>query len=215
MARPRIRYAQDSNSIVLTYHLPGGWFAPLAVAWSMAGGLAVGIGVAVVLAVVGATAISFGQALMAGTVIVAITLYVLGSRWAQRVRFLRVTFDYAQNALAVWRAYAGQRPAWFAFEDVAGFRLVARSAGWRAGCALVMDVYDAEPEILVALGRRADDEGTALPHLVARLEAQLTLRLEPDEPVYAAPPVPARRWPHEDISGAPEHDVYHYQQSSE
>lgn len=215
MVRAHISYAQDPNCIVLTYRLPGGWFAPLAAAWSIAGGLAVGIGIAVVLAVVGAGVISFGQALIAGAVIVAFALYVLGSRWAQRVRFLRVTFDYAQNALAVWRAYAGQRPAWFAFEDVAGFRLVARSAGWRTGCALVMDVYGAEPEILVALGRRADDERTALPHLVARLEAQLTLRFEPDDSVYAAPLAPARRWPHEDTSGAPEHDVYHYQQSPE
>ena len=84
-----------------------------------------------------------------------------------------------------------------------GFRLVARR---RTGCALVMDIYGAEPEILVALGRRADDERTALPHLVARLEAQLTLRLDPDDSVYAAPLAPARRWPH---------DVYHYQQSPE
>jgi hypothetical protein len=215
MARARIRYTEGSNCVILTYHLPGGWLAPLVGFWCVAGGLAVGIGVAVALTVAGLTdTITFRQVLIAVTVIVAGMLYAAGYLWALRTRFLRLTFDYAGDRIEIYPAYANRRPAQYAFGDVFAFRLIDRSTAWRAGCALLMEKYGDEPETLLALNRHCDDERTALPHFVARLEAQLEVNPVADTdphplPLSVALPVPVRR-----AHGDP-YDVYNAQQPPE
>jgi hypothetical protein len=215
MSRARIQYAERSNRVILTYHLPGGWFAPLVGFWCMVGGLAVGIGVAVALTVAGLIEpATFRQVLIVVTAGMAVFLYAAGYLWALRTRFLQITFDYARDRIEIYPAYANRRPVWYAFEDVFAFRLFDRSTAWRAGCALMMERYGDEPETLLALNRHCDDERTALPHFVARLEAQLEVNPDAETDPRPSPlpvmlPVPARRG-----HGGP-HDVYDAQQPPE
>jgi hypothetical protein len=226
MFRARVRYAEGSNRVMLTYYLPGGWFAPLVGLWCIAGGLAVGIGVAVALTVAGLVDThTFRLVLIVVTGIMAVTLYAAGYLRALRTRFLRITFDYARRLIGIHPAYANQRPVWYAFEDVHAFRLIDRSNAWRVSCALLMEPYDGEPETLLVLNRPCDDEQTALPHFVTRLEAQLEVDLAveddlPPLPWHVTPPVPARRGYYDqsaELPGEPNepYDVYDDQQPSE
>jgi hypothetical protein len=204
MARARIRYHEQPDRVILTYHLPTAWFAPSAGFWCLVGGLAVGTGVAVPLlaaGVIGEGTLTFRQVLAAVTVISAAALYLAGYVGRRRSRYLRVTFDYARGVLDVEPAYAGQRPVRYALDEIAAFDLVDRSTRWQTGCALTLARHGtSQPETLLALPRACDDERTALPHFVTRLEAQLEANpYAPDDDIPPAPshalrPVPARRW---------------------
>jgi hypothetical protein len=204
MARARIRYNEQPNRVILTYRLPAAWFAPAACLWCLVGGAAVGTGITVALSATGVTGegtITFQQSLIAVTLITAILLYLLGYLWALRSRFLRITFDYARNVLDIEPAYASRRPVRYAFDEIDAFELVNRSTRWQTGCALTLARHGAsQPETLLALPRACDDERTALPHFVTRLEAQLEANpYAVDEDLPPAPPhlqlpVPARRW---------------------
>lgn len=212
MARARIRHNEQPDRVILTYHLPGAWWSLSACFWCLAGGLAVGIGIAVPLSAAGMSA--FRPILIAVTLITALLLYLLGYLWALRSRYWRVTFDYARDVLTVEPVYAGRRPVRYAFDEIAAFELVDRSTRWQTGCALTLVRHGvAQPDTLLALPRACDDERTALPHLVTRLEAQLEAdphALEDDVPPFVPPLVPARRWQQD----SPD-DEYVDQQSAE
>ncbi len=208
MARARIRYNEQPDRVILTYHLPAAWLSPAACFWCLVGGLAVGIGIAVPLSAAGVN--TFRPILIAVTLITALPLYLLGYLWALRSRYWRVTFDYARDVLTVEPTYVGRRPVRYAFDEIVAFELVDRSTRWRTGCALTLARHGvAQSETLLALPRACDDERTALPHLVTRLEAQLEADphvLDDDVP----PLVPARRWPQDSSD-----DEYDDQQSAE
>jgi hypothetical protein len=200
MARARIQYNEQPNRVILTYHLPTAWFAPAACFWCLVGGAAVGTGIAVALAAAEVGTITFRQTLIAVTLVAAILLYLLGYLWALRSRYLRVTFDYTRDTLNVEPAYAGHRPVRYAFDEIDAFELIDRSTRWQTGCALVVARRGtAQPETLLALPRACNDEGTALPHFVTRLEAQREAdpyavdEDVPPTPLNVSPPVPARR----------------------
>jgi hypothetical protein len=203
MSRARIRYAEEPNGVILTYYLPDARLEPTAGVWCLAGGVAVGIGLATALAAAGVT-IPFRSVLVAVTVVVAAALYISGYWRALRTRYVQIAFDHARAVITVHRAYAGQRPVDYALEDVAAFRLVDRSTRWQIGCALLMTQRStSRPAILVAVHRSCEDERSALPHFVDRLEAQLEANPYaqddlPPLPMRAALPVPARRWHHDE-----------------
>lgn len=204
MARAHIRYHEQPNRVILTYHLPTAWFAPSAGFWCLVGGLAVGTGITVPLAaagVIGDGSLTFGQVLAAITVISAVVLYLVGYIARLRARYLRVTFDYARGVLDVESAYAGQRRTRYALDEIDAFELVDHSTRWQTGCTLILLRRGAaQPETLLALPRACDDERTALPHFVTRLEAQreanpFALNDDlPPMPLHTPRPVPARRW---------------------
>jgi hypothetical protein len=203
MARARIRYDEQLNRVIFTYRLPTTWFAPAVCFWCLVGALAVGTGMAVTLSaagVIGKGKITFRQVLIAVTAISAILLYLVEYLWVLRSRYLRVTFDYARSRLDVKPVHAGQRPLRCAFDEIAAFELVDRSTRWQTGCALTLARRStSQPETLLALPRAYDDERTALPHFVMRLEAQLeagpyTVDEDiPPTPLHVPPPVPAWR----------------------
>jgi hypothetical protein len=201
MARARIRYNEQPNRVILTYHLPTAWVAPAACFWCLVGGSAVGTGIAVALSAAEVGTLTFRQSLIAVTLVTAVLLYLLGYLLALRSRYLRITFDYARDVLNVERAYAGRRLVRYAFDEIDTFELIDRSTRWQTGCALTLARRNiSQPETLLALPRACDDERTALPHFVTRLEAQLEADPYavdddvPPTPLHAAPPVPARRW---------------------
>ncbi len=204
MSRARIKVADEAHRTTLTYTLPDSrWMLPVLL-WCAAGGLAVGIGAAVVLTLaglIGPGTLDFGLALVIIAAAVAALLYTAGYLWGLRARFLRITFDYARCAIEIDPSYSGQRRTRCTFDDVAEFRVVDCSTRHHARCALVMDRRRG-PQTLLVLNFRHDDEGSGLPQLAARLDAQLSLdpaHLDDDlphlPPIFTvAPPVPARRW---------------------
>jgi hypothetical protein len=194
MPRARIQYYEEPHCVAFIYHPPARWFAPLAFLWCLASGLAVGVGVAVGMTIVGVTNVSFRQALLGTALVVAAALYVVGYVLAQRGLRLRVTFDYARGALAVLPPHARGRR--YAFDDVIEFRLSEQ----RGGCALLMETRSAGTVPLVAVPARCEAERTELPHLIERLDAHLNAAFAPEDDLPPAPtsatwsplPVPAR-----------------------
>jgi hypothetical protein len=203
MSRARIKVADEAHRTILTYTLPDDrWMLPVLL-WCAAGGLAVGIGAAVVLTLaglIGGGTHNFTLVMGIITLVAATLLYTVGYLAGLRKRFLRITFDYARCLIELDPSYIGQRRTRYALEDVEEFRVVDCSTVQHARCALVM-VRRSGPQTLLVLNRPHDDERSGLPQLAARLDAQLSLDpARPDDdlphlpPIFTVtPPVPARR----------------------
>ncbi len=217
MTRARINYVEGTERTTFIYRRPGSRFAPRVWAWSLTGGLAVGVGAALALAVAGLTGTggrSFDGAVIAGTVVGALALYAGTYRAAQRAMGLRISFDYVDNAVGI-RLIDGPAWRWFPVEDVLDFRLARQTTGWRAGCTLIMDTDSAGPVELV-MARRDCYEESGLPHLVSRLNARLQTVAgitsselpPPPPPAHVRPPSPAHRdYPDSDFDSGPVPDV--------
>jgi len=176
---------------VYSYRQPARRFAPRVWFWSVLGGLAMGLGTALILIVAGQMTYSdaaFRAVLAGGTLAGASLLYLVFYRLALYRMVLRVGFDPARQAISV-RLMRTRETRWYAFEDVLTFRLVRHAEGWRRGCGLVMHTESAGPVELV-LTDLPCYERTGLPHFVRRLTAELEIvhRTRRD---YDLPPRPA------------------------
>jgi hypothetical protein len=123
-----IGYHESADHITLSYRLPASPFAPMALLWSLIGGLAVGAGLAIVLVAAGIGIdiekgwTAFRLVLLGGTILSALIIYGLGY-FARLRRFaLLTTFDYRQNRLVI-KAPGAPRQR-IGFEDARGFEVV-------------------------------------------------------------------------------------------
>jgi hypothetical protein len=165
---PRINVQRKLDRVTYSYRLPDRRAMLVAWGWCVGGGAAIGVALAVGLAVAGLTVapdesgLTFRAALLigtvAGTLLMLALLYVPGAR-----RVLRVTFNYVGDIVEVRFPYA--RIQRFNRRDVIAFRLAHDEHGARL---LVMETGSTGPVIL-AQARR---EG-ALPQLVGQLNEQV------------------------------------------
>lgn len=180
MPRAHIDYRDDAYRRTFTYRLVDRRAVLAAWLWCAIGGLAVGVGTAVALAVAGRLDTggqSFRAVLVLAALAAALALYLLVYRRAARHAVLRVSFDLNRLAVGVCQPGAGGRWRWHALDDVTEFRL---SENEQAGCALMMDTVRG-PVRLVTV-HSACDEQSGLPHLAGRLTAHLhTLYAPPDD----------------------------------
>lgn len=192
MTRAHINYVEGTERTTFIYRRPGTHFVPRIWAWSLVGGLAVGVGVAVALTAAGVTGVGglgFDVALIAGTLLGGLALYSGIYRAALGDIGLRISFDYVEDAVGV-RLVDAPDWRWFPANDVLEFRLARQSEGWRAGCTLIMETDSAGSVLLVLAGRDCYEE-SGLPHLVSRLNARLKTVAGTASSELPPPPSPA------------------------
>ncbi|NDJ79131.1 MAG: hypothetical protein GYB65_23015 [Chloroflexi bacterium] len=122
----RITTRQEHNRALISYGLPGNPFAPIAWLWSVAGGVAVGIGCGMALLVADvisrdSTALLIASAI--STVAGALIVYGLFYLPAGHRRALHFLFDYNREALTVSFANTRRKPLEFRLRALNGFEL--------------------------------------------------------------------------------------------
>ncbi len=174
---------EEAGRTVFAYTPRLPWLTPRVWLWCAFGGLAWGIGVGVILA--GSNVWPFGRAALLGALLGALALYGVVRLSARPVPTLFVTFDLLERTVEV-RSRRVPTPTRYALDEVVGFRVEQRAAGWRSRCMLVMETVARGPLDLLPAGlecyRRA-----ALPALVLRLNEQLALMSSQWQQQHEAP----------------------------
>lgn len=173
----RIDYLESAERVIFVYHPAFNPVAPLALLWSLSGGLAVGVGLSVGLVALGALPIqdgpqAFRTVLLGGTVIGALLLFVVGLVYALRTRALKIVFDYPGQRLLI--CPPGERdPLHVPFRQALAFHLVVDEGVDRG--TLTLELEEAPPLPVIA-GSFHDEH---ISQLSERLNAHLdAVRLE-------------------------------------
>ena len=178
---PRIDFTvrQTPNQVTVVGRVQGYDLQPLIILWCLAGGLAVGLALAVMLAVlglieVGADWTPFRGILGGGTLGVGTLLFMLALRLIRRHRELRITFNYAAHYLSILPVGSSRsRPIEVHFLGAVAFEIQSRPGLLRRYCELVLHTHDQGVIALACLRGARPTERSGLPQLAERLNQQL------------------------------------------
>ncbi len=188
MPHARIDTLESEERVTFVYRPAFNPVALPALLWSLCGGLAVGVGLSVGLVASGLLSIQdgpqgFRAALIAGTGIGSLLLFVLGLMQGLSRRALRIVFDYARQRLLI-RQPDQRRSLRVPFRTAVNFRLVDDGPNH---CTLVLDTDETQPERLITVRGSCHDERTSLPQLTGWLNAYLdALHDVPDDIPFEA-----------------------------
>ncbi len=166
-----ITHSEEAGRTTFAYTPRLPWWTPRVWAWCALGGVAIGIVAGTVAA--GGNVWSFGRVALLSTLVGALGLYALVRLTARPMAALFVTFDLLERTVQV-RSRHLRAPARYALDEVVGFRVEQRAAGWRGGCVLVMETA-AHGTLELLLAGRECYRREALPALLLRLNEQLAL----------------------------------------
>ena len=166
-------HSSETRRTAYTYQVPLQPFYTITVIWSLITGLAIGIGLAMVVEANGGHWISYARIQWFTTVLVAIFVFGALYRTVLQHHTLRILFDDRQRLVLIRPPFLrGQRQE-IAFSDMLQFEMIAWPVSWQTGAALVLNTVHSGTITLVVLVRPSLIESSGLPSLTNRLNAHL------------------------------------------